>query len=782
MAGIRAVAALALAALVSACGGGGGGGGYGAPPPAPPAAIPDNLAITAPAVAEMSAAAAFTSSAASLSGLSFAWSFGDGASSTEASPQHQYTQPGDFEVSLKVSNSAGTSKEVKAKLAVNNRAITSGLSCSGANQGGWCWQTPRPSGNAVNDAHFVSSSVGWTVGDSGEILKTVDGGKTWARQFAGVSTQLTSVRFADANNGWALGAYGALLRTVDGGARWTMQSADLPQGASTRLVVVNAATAMILAGSNVLAATADGGNSWTRPILDTVSPTITADGVIWDLGSSVLRKSADLGKTWTVLRSFSSFPYGPVLVMQGQSLWIAARALAYDPLLERTVYRVTIQRSTDGGATWGTLTPETLPGNAASMSAIDFNDANVGAVEVNTALYRTTDGGVSWTQTAVPAGAYGLEHRVMAPGVRYRGYFDSSNKRVHQLSEDAGATWRTISTPGRTDSFYDDFQLQRLQRLDGPAWVALSEGELRQSVDGMASWSVVRGSALAQQATAFQSPWFFDAKRGLALSQLGELLETSNGGLDWTARRIGVPAGFWTASRMHFVDATHGWLVTDLGDLFMTTDSGGRWNATPATLTYEFSRVHFLDARNGFATGREVAYPNERRFLTSADGGQTWTALATLAEDIADIHFSNQQQGILVGSGGRIMTTSDGGRTWVNRFSGTSAALNSVARGETGLWVVGDSGTVLNSSDGGATWAPLTVTTASLLKIRFLDTRQGWAVGRNGTILSTQDGGKTWKTQDAGTRAALSDVFFVDSRTGWVSGGYALLATGTGGQ
>ena len=47
----------------------------------------------------------------------------------------------------------------------------------------------------------------------------------------------------------------------------------------------------------------------------------------------------------------------------------------------------------------------------------------------------------------------------------------------------------------------------------------------------------------------------------------------------------------------------------------------------------------------------------------------------------------------------------------------------------------------------------------------------------------TTDGGATWKKQFVGAQSSLTQVFFVDARTGWVAGSAGtLLATGTGGQ
>jgi photosystem II stability/assembly factor-like uncharacterized protein len=64
---------------------------------------------------------------------------------------------------------------------------------------------------------LVDAKVGTAVGASGTILRTTDGGETWARQSSGTSVSLMAVSFADENNGTAVGAEGTILRTSTGG-------------------------------------------------------------------------------------------------------------------------------------------------------------------------------------------------------------------------------------------------------------------------------------------------------------------------------------------------------------------------------------------------------------------------------------------------------------------------------------------------------------------------------------------------------------------------------------
>lgn len=67
---------------------------------------------------------------------------------------------------------------------------------------------------------LVAGIVNSTSQSVGIILKTKDGGQTWARIDCPVSQVVNSLYFRDKDNGIAVGGGGAILKTKDGGATW----------------------------------------------------------------------------------------------------------------------------------------------------------------------------------------------------------------------------------------------------------------------------------------------------------------------------------------------------------------------------------------------------------------------------------------------------------------------------------------------------------------------------------------------------------------------------------
>jgi len=92
--------------------------------------------------------------------------------------------------------------------------------------GGTNWSRKQiPSVMALQSVYFLNKEVGYVVGDSGIIFKTQNGGKNWIRKISNSSKELMSVQFLDSSVGFATEggtgvSDGKILKTVDGGNNW----------------------------------------------------------------------------------------------------------------------------------------------------------------------------------------------------------------------------------------------------------------------------------------------------------------------------------------------------------------------------------------------------------------------------------------------------------------------------------------------------------------------------------------------------------------------------------
>lgn len=74
---------------------------------------------------------------------------------------------------------------------------------------------------AVRDVMLASASVGYAVGASGLVLKSLDGGANWSEISAGLAANLNSLYFVTEGFGWVVGDAGTVALTADGALSWT---------------------------------------------------------------------------------------------------------------------------------------------------------------------------------------------------------------------------------------------------------------------------------------------------------------------------------------------------------------------------------------------------------------------------------------------------------------------------------------------------------------------------------------------------------------------------------
>jgi len=102
-------------------------------------------------------------------------------------------------------------------------ALGRGVIVHGSAAGPWAEQWGGPV--RLADVAMADPSRGWAVGDGGTVLRTTDGGATWAPQASGVAFDLTAVTALDAFRARAVGDGEGILVTDDGGSTWRLQTA-----------------------------------------------------------------------------------------------------------------------------------------------------------------------------------------------------------------------------------------------------------------------------------------------------------------------------------------------------------------------------------------------------------------------------------------------------------------------------------------------------------------------------------------------------------------------------
>jgi photosystem II stability/assembly factor-like uncharacterized protein len=191
-----------------------------------------------------------------------------------------------------------------------------------------------------------------------------------------------------------------------------------------------------------------------------------------------------------------------------------------------------------------------------------------------------------------------------------------------------------------------------------------------------------------------------------------------------------------------------------------------------------------VDSVTGWVTG------SNGLILHTADGGDTWITQDCETDlHLSTVCFINHNFGCAGGktnwgNSGGLFRTTDGGNSWSQTYSGS--AIHSIYFTDTSNgWAVRG---IMQSNDGGLTWVNQNNYWHPIGSIFFLDSLNGWTVGSNingstgfisSFISSTIDGGENWEEQWViHSRAGpyLYDIYFTDSLTGYVVGGFPVLS------
>ena len=220
------------------------------------------------------------------------------------------------------------------------------------------WTNLGPRSEAVvnalaRDPSFPDTIYAATVG--GGVFKTGDGGETWGPINNGLDDgYVTALAVDPAATGtvYAATTYAGVFKTTDGGKTW--RPAVLRDSFLTALAIDPGQPSRLYAGteSGLIYRTTDGAATWTLAFPSTAavsSIVVSPDSTAYTTTRfGVVYRSSDGGDHWNQLNTG----------FQRQFPYVINASLANDPSNPQTVYVVldtTMFKTTDGGNTWSPL-------------------------------------------------------------------------------------------------------------------------------------------------------------------------------------------------------------------------------------------------------------------------------------------------------------------------------------------------------------------------------------------------------------------------------------------
>jgi photosystem II stability/assembly factor-like uncharacterized protein len=249
---------------------------------------------------------------------------------------------------------------------------------------------------------------------------------------------------------------------------------------------------------------------------------------------------------------------------------------------------------------------------------------------------------------------------------------------------DGGASWSAVTMPG-PDQFGGPVYMVPFHR--DTFLLFASYDDLWETNDGGETWKRIPVNGEYQYQGTPNDAVFMDRDNGWIVNVNG-IYHTVDGGVTWTRQYGG---SFWgwfepvSISMMNFqegwafgVETRSGTLDTVFVALLHTTDGGENWEVQWARAEehdeYDLNALGmiFLDGQTGYlAYDQELKSPREKIatiMLTTGDGGNTWVEVSLPEKIISDFEFVSPDVGWIVGesdTGERfVYRTADGGATW----------------------------------------------------------------------------------------------------------------------
>lgn len=248
---------------------------------------------------------------------------------------------------------------------------------------------------SLNSVTFIGKDTGYAVGDSGCIIKSVNGGENWIRQISGVPYKLNSVYFNSASDGFIAGQNGIILKTTTGGITWTIVN-ELNSGERFNSVFFPSDQIGYVVGDNgKLYKTIDSGSNWNIVNANMSGNSLRSVFFVNDLKGWI----SIYGDTYKTTNGGINWTHNTHSESGGNSLFFLDSLNGWCSGMPGALNTSLLYHTTNGGIDWNA--EDSFSANIfASIYFVDYNKGwNVGGDEIK----YTSNGGTFWgTQFTYP--------------------------------------------------------------------------------------------------------------------------------------------------------------------------------------------------------------------------------------------------------------------------------------------------------------------------------------------------------------------------------------------
>ncbi|MBM3316083.1 hypothetical protein FJY71_09685, partial [candidate division WOR-3 bacterium] len=249
----------------------------------------------------------------------------------------------------------------------------------------------------------------WVVAiDTVLVAHTTDFGQTWRYENLPTFRSRWDICCIDGLTAWTCGMSGDIWQTTDGGDSWVRQNLGGPKHAA-RIRFTSPTHGWAAGGDMVQLSTTNGGQEWNQKLLPNPpfpSETTEYNGVAfvsethgwivagrWPVGDTYaggqgyVAKTTDRGDNWELQRKDTTYDFYDCWFADAQNGWVVGG--------DDRDFRAVVLRTTDGGASWQ---QQAVPAAARFLRSVCFTSPDEGwACGRSGTIIHTTDGGQMWT-------------------------------------------------------------------------------------------------------------------------------------------------------------------------------------------------------------------------------------------------------------------------------------------------------------------------------------------------------------------------------------------------
>lgn len=359
---------------------------------------------------------------------SYSWDFKTGTKSTEVSPIFIFPKLGSFDVTLSGNDGIGTYTTTKT-ITIDTIAAQ------------WSYMV-TDSSKILQKLYAFNNDTAIIAGNSTTIIRTADGGSTWANATFPIANEYfnpNDILFFNDEAGYITFSVsgtnnGFILKTTDNGQNWSQVAlSTFSDGTGIATTDPTAATSSKVSFFSMAKTSSTTGFVVVRWYENTT------------INHGYVYKTTDAGSTWSKISTD---------IYQGNSYTSVINSIAFDAT-GTTGYIGGVNlllKTIDGGATWSKIPYSAI---SASKVTVDFGSINDMIVKDANTIYLATQYGTIKTTNGFTSGkVVAADYSFDIVAINDSTFLSGKDAATLKITRDYGATWVTSSN-GIGSSFYE---------------------------------------------------------------------------------------------------------------------------------------------------------------------------------------------------------------------------------------------------------------------------------------------------------------------------------------